>query len=140
MPNNPVTRAEMERLGALLFGYAWKVRLAHALEVNRRTMSRWISDGAMPDWAGERLRAMVRIAPPPGSTADQDRDDACAEALEPEITRIVTMAESAGWHHAEIITALIALSLSDLRLAAGDDAALAFLAEASQAIRAQPLD
>lgn len=83
---------------------------------------------------------MVRIAPPPGSTADQDRDDACAEALEPEITRIVTMAESAGWHRAEIITALIALSLSDLRLAAGDDAALAFLAEASQAIRAHPLD
>lgn len=137
MPNRPVTRDEMERLGALLFGYGWKSALATALEVDRKTVSRWIKTDVMPDWAGDRLRDMARIAPPPGSTADQDRDDACAEALEPEITRIVHMAESAGWHRAEIITALIALSLSDLRLHAGDAAALEFLAECAAAVRAQ---
>lgn len=135
MNKSPVTRDEMERLGVRLFGRHWIIPLASALDVNRRQVTRWIDADAMPDWAGDRLRDMVRIAPPPGSTADQDRDAACAEALEPEITRIVHMAESAGWHRAEIITALIALSLSDLRLHAGDAAALEFLAECAAAVR-----
>lgn len=137
--SKPMTREEMERLGALLFGYGWKSSLAEALEVNRKTVSRWISDGAAPEWAADRLRGMVRIAPPPGTSADNDRDDACAEALEPELTRIVGMAESAGWHRAEIIVAIMALLLSDLRSQAGDKAALDFLEEAAEAVRSQPL-
>jgi len=135
---SPMTREEMERLGALLWGYGWKSSLADALEVNRKTVSRWVADGAVPPWAADRLRGMVRIAPPPGSTADDDRDDACAEALEPELTRIVGMAEAAGWHRAEIVVAIMALSLSDLRQQVGDEAALAFLSEAAGAIRSQP--
>lgn len=134
-----MTRNELERLGALLWGYGWKSSLADALEVNRKTVSRWIADGAVPEWAADRLRGMVRIAPPPGTSADDDRDDACAEALEPEMTRIVSMAESAGWHRAEIIVAIMALSLSDLRSQAGDQAALDFLAEAAEAVRSQPI-
>lgn len=134
-----MTRNELERLGALLWGYGWKSSLADALEVNRKTVSRWISDGAVPEWAADRLRGMVRIAPPPGTSADDDRDDACAEALEPELTRIVGMAEASGWHRAEIIVAIMALSLSDLRSQAGDQAALDFLAEAAEAVRSQPI-
>lgn len=134
-----MTREELERLGALLWGYGWKSSLADALEVNRKTVSRWIADGAVPEWAADRLRGMVRIAPPPGTSADDDRDDACAEALDPELTRIVGMAESAGWHRAEIIVAIMALSLSDLRAHAGDQAALDFLAEAADAVRIQPI-
>lgn len=134
-----MTRNELERLGALLWGYGWKSSLADALEVNRKTVSRWIAVGAVPEWAADRLRGMVRIAPPPGTSADDDRDDACAEALEPELTRIVGMAESAGWHRAEIIVAIMALSLSDMRSQAGDQAALDFLAEAAEAVRSQPI-
>lgn len=136
--DHAMTREEMERLGALLWGYGWKSSLADALEVNRKTISRWIADGTVPPWAADRLRGMVRIAPPPGSTADQDRNDACAEALEPELTRIVGMAEAAGWQRAEIVVAIIALSLSDLRQNAGNAAALEFLAKAAEAIRSQP--
>lgn len=136
--HHPMTRDELERLGALLWGYGWKSSLADALEINRKTVSRWIADGAVPDWAAERLRGMVQIAPPPGSTALDDRDDACAEALEPELTRIVRSAEAAGWCRAEIVTAVIALCLSDLRIAAGDSAALEFLSHAADAIRSQP--
>lgn len=136
--DHAMTREEMERLGALLWGYGWKSSLADALEVSRKTISRWIADGTVPPWAADRLRGMVRIAPPPGSTADQDRDDACAEALEPELTRIVGMAEAAGWQRAEIVVAIIALSLSDLRQNAGNAAALEFLAKAAEAIRSQP--
>lgn len=134
-----MTRNELEHLGALLWGYGWKSSLAEALEVNRKTVGRWIADGVAPEWAADRLRGMVRIAPPPGTSADDDRDDACAEAIEPELTRIVGMAESAGWHRAEIIVAIMALSLSDLRARAGDHAALDFLAEAAEAVRSQPI-
>lgn len=134
----PMGRTELERLGALLFGYGWKSAVADVLEVNRRTISRWIADDAVPDRLAARLRDMVRIAPPPGSSAGQDRDDACQEAIEPELTRIVTLAESAGWHRAELVTALIALSVSDLRHAVGDAAAMAFLDEVKTAIREQP--
>lgn len=132
-----MTRDEMGRLGALLFGYGWKSALADALEVNRRQISRWIADDTMPEWAAERLRGMVRIAPPPGSTADEDRDDACADAIEPELTRIVNMAQSAGWHRAELMTAILALTVSDLRHHAGAAATADLLRQAIDALHAQ---
>ncbi len=77
MPDLTMTRDELERLGALLFGYGWKSTLADVLEINRKTVSRWIADNAVPAWAAERLRTMVTIAPPPGTTDADDRDDAC---------------------------------------------------------------
>jgi hypothetical protein len=129
-----MNRDELERLGALLFGYGWKSTLADVLEINRKTVSRWIADDAVPAWAAERLRTMVTIAPPPGTTDADDRDDACQDALEPELTRIVAMAEGAGWHRAEIVTAIFALSLSDIRNAAGDAAALEMLDQAREVI------
>lgn len=134
MRDHPMTRDEMERLGALLFGYGWKSALADHMDINRKTVSRWIADDAVPGWAADRLRAMVAIAPPPGSTADQDRDDACQDAMEPELTRIVHMAEGAGWHRAEIITAILALAVSDIRLHAGAEAAAEILREAIAAL------
>ena len=129
-----MNRDELERLGALLFGYGWKSTLADVLEINRKTVSRWIADDAAPAWAAERLRTMVTIAPPPGTTDADDRDDACQDAIEPELTRIVALAEGAGWHRAEIVTAIFALSLSDIRNAAGDAVALEMLGQARDAI------
>lgn len=107
MPDLTMNRDELERLGALLFGYGWKSTLADVLEINRKTVSRWIADDAAPAWAAERLRTMVTIAPPPGTTDADDRDDACQDAIEPELTRIVALAEGAGWHRAEIVTAIM---------------------------------
>lgn len=122
-----MNRDELERLGALLFGFAWKSRLADTLEINRKTVSRWIADDTVAPWAAERLRAMVAIAPPPGSSAADDRDDACQDAIEPDLTRIVALAEGAGWHRSEVAAAIIALSVSDIRAHAGDAAAIEFL-------------
>ena len=76
MPDLTMNRDELERLGALLFGYGWKSTLADVLEINRKTVSRWIADDAVPAWAAERLRTMVTIAPPPGTTDADDRDAA----------------------------------------------------------------
>lgn len=129
-----MNRVELERLGALLFGYGWKAQLADSLEINRKTVSRWISADDVPEWAAERLRGMVRIAPPPGSSVADDRDDACAEAIEPELTRLVQMAEGAGWHRGEVSVAMIALAMSDIRNHSGDVAAREILAEIDRAL------
>lgn len=133
-------REELERIGTLLFGYSWKSRMADALEINRKTISRWIADDAVAAWAVTRLRTMANIAPPPGSSSDDDRDDACQDAIEPEVSRIVDMAVAAGWHRAEIITALLALLIADLRLRAGDPAVIEVLQQAIEAVRRQPVD
>lgn len=137
MTDRPMTREEMERLGALLFGYGWKARLADALEINRKTVSRWIADGDVPAWAADRLRQMVAIAPPAGSTDADDRDDACQDAIEPDLTRLMVLAEAAGWHRAEIVTAILALSVSDIRAHSGDDMAVAMLQDIIDALRAE---
>lgn len=137
MPDNSsMTREELERLGALLFGYGWKARLADVLEVNRKTVSRWIADGEVPKWAADRLHDMARIAPPPGTTDHDTRDDACQDAIEPELTRIVALAEAAGWHRAEVVAAIMALSLSEILQHAGKPAALQMLAEMRTAVDA----
>jgi hypothetical protein len=134
MLDHKMTREELERLGALLFGYGWKNRLADVLEINRKTVSRWIADGDVPSWAADRIRQMTTIAPPPGTTDADDRDDACQDAMEPELTRLMILAEGAGWHRAEIMTAIVALSVSDIRHHAGTDAAVQILREAIDAL------
>jgi len=132
-----MNRDELERLGALLFGYGWKARLADVLEINRKTVSRWIADDDVPGWAADRLRLMTTIAPPPGSTDEDDRDDACQDALEPELTRITTLAEGAGWNRAEIMTAIAALAVSDIRHIAGPQVAIDMLEGMIKAVRVQ---
>lgn len=138
--SKPMSRAEFERLGATIWGgRGWKSESARAFEVNRKTIGRWIAGDSVPDWAAVRLRAMAHIAPPPGSTADQDRDDACAEALEGDLSRLVELAIDAGWHRAEIQTAIMSLTLGDMITHAGADATLSLLDQTAELIRADHL-
>jgi len=51
-----MNRNELERLGALLFGYGWKARLADVLDINRKTVSRWIADDDVAPWAADHPR------------------------------------------------------------------------------------
>lgn len=136
-----MNRTELESLCRPLFGYGWKSRLAEALGINRKSVSRWIANDEVPDWAAERVRELAGRpalppipAPPPGTTDADDRDDACQDAIEPDLTRLVNLAEDAGWHRAEIATAIVALVLADLRSLAGDAATLAFLDDARGAV------
>lgn len=62
-----------------------------------------------------------RIAPPPaGSSAEDDRDEACCDALEPHLLILRDRAVAAGWTDAEIVTAILALTISEMRARAGD--------------------
>lgn len=61
------------------------------------------------------------IQPPPaGSAADDDRDDACADAIEPHLSRLLARADAAGWARPETLTAILSLVVSEMRAGAGD--------------------
>lgn len=135
MNGKPMTRAEFERLGSGIWGgHGWKSEAARAFEVDRKTVGRWIAGDLVPDWAATRLRAMAHIAPPPGSTADQDRDDACAEAVEGDLSRLFELATDAGWQRAEVQVAILSLIVTDILTHAGPKSALELLDQARAAI------
>lgn len=131
----PMNRAELERHAALLFGrdadgapkYGWQVRLAARLPgrsgkpVSRESLRLWMRDDRVPDGIAAYIRAMTSIAPPPGTNSAMDRDDACREALEPEMTRLRDLAVTVGWHPAEVAAAILALTLDEIRTHAGDE-------------------
>lgn len=115
-PDRTLTRADLERICQPLFGYGWKSRLAEALGINRKSVSRWIANDEVPEWAAERVRelagrpALAPIpAPPPGTTDRDDRDDACAEALRPAVEALIAAAERAGWTRAEALIAFASM-------------------------------
>ena len=138
-----MTRKELERHAALLFGrdadghpkHGWQARLAERLPgksgkaVSRESIRLWMRDDAVPEWAAAMIRAMAAIAPPPGSTSDEDRDAACITAMDPELTRIRDLAVSVGWHPAEVAAAMLSLTLSEIRDGAGDDGLQAILSQ-----------
>ncbi len=76
-------------------------------------------------------RNVNHVAPPPtGTSVEDDRDEACVEALEPHVTRLASRAVAAGWSDAEIAAALLALVVSEMRAKAGDAATRQTLASA----------
>lgn len=75
-------------------------------------------------------RASRVAQPPSGSTAADDRDDACSDALEPHVARLSSRAMAAGWSEAEIVTALLSLIVSEMRAKAGNSATRATLSSA----------
>lgn len=139
-----MTTTELERHAALLFGrgpdgrprHGWQARMIEKIPgksgrpLSRESLRGWMRDDHVPAWAAEIIRAMAAIAPPPGSGSEDDRDDACAEAIEPELTRLRDLAMAAGWHPAEVAAAILSLTVGEIRTHAGDLAARAMLDQA----------
>lgn len=143
-----MTTAELQRHAALLYGrdpdghpkHGWQKWLASRLPgksgtpISRETIRLWMRADEVPEWAASMIRAMASIAPPPGSSSAEDRDDACREAIEPEMTRIRDLAISVGWHPAEVATAVLALTIDEIRDNAGDATAETLLTAALESI------
>lgn len=125
-----MNRTEAQRLGSYVWGYGWQTKLAEAVEVQPRTVRRWIAADSIPEFAADRLRAMAHIAPPPGSSANEDRDDACADAMEGDLSRLVELATDAGWNRAEVQVAILSLTVTDILAYAGPAATLEVLDQA----------
>lgn len=53
--------ATLEKVGMALFGNIWQTDLARELEINDRTVRRWVSgDQAIGDWVWDRLPPLCR--------------------------------------------------------------------------------
>lgn len=134
-----MTAPELNSRAASVYGNRWQSALGRDMGVALRTVQRWARDGIDKPATAEGVRRFLNeraagaIAPPPaGSTDKLDRDDACADALEPAATALVAKAEAAGWSRPEIDAALLSLIVSDMRAIAGDRATRATLAAAIQ--------
>lgn len=128
--NKKMGRDELERHGQQLFGYGWKSSLAEHLDANRKTVSRWIAADAVPEWAAEAIRAMVSIAPPPGTTEQDDRDDICYDAIQPKLLALVDAAENVGWNRGEVLAAVLSAALGDIMARVGRDEVIQILDQA----------
>lgn len=131
-----ICQSEFERLAALTWGCpGWKTEAAAAIGVSRSTVSRWLEDDKVPGWAAERIRAMAQLAPPPGSMVSEDRDNECAQVMEGELSRLVDLAESAGWHRGEVVAAILSFAIDDNLRHAGKDPALEILEQARSLVK-----
>jgi hypothetical protein len=126
--NDQAASTEFRRLGEKLWGYGWQQKAARHFEVSDRSVRHWVAGArVVPPNVLDELRVMVDIAPPPHTTAVDDRDDACRDALEPALTELRNRAISAGWHPAEVATAILALTVDEIRIGAGDAATVEIL-------------
>ncbi|OUI92548.1 hypothetical protein HK19_01070 [Acetobacter persici] len=112
---------------------------SQSLPINYDNLRKMISGHRpVPEWVGARLNEIERlasIAPPPASLhPDADRDEPCAEALEPHLDNLLARATQAGWHPAEVVTAVLGWSVHAAVEGAGTESARALLDSAREII------
>lgn len=136
-----MTRDELHSLASAVYGARWQSRLSRDMSVALRTVQRWARDGidrtATAEGARRFLeeRRVARVAAPPAGTTDaENRDDDCADALEPAVLATIAAAADVGWSDAEILAAILTIIVHEMRQRAGDHAATATLTEAIQTI------
>lgn len=117
-------KTEFIRLASSVWGYGYQTRAAKYFDVSDRAVRRWCSgESSVPVGILDELRKMADILPPPaGTTAEDDRDDDCYTAIEPAVAKLVERAVAKGWSLAEVLTALLAISVSEMHHRAGGDA------------------
>jgi len=124
--------AQFRRMIEQLWGYGAQTKAARHFAVSDRTIRHWVAgERSIPDRVMSELRAMVSIAPPPGTDSTEDRDEACREAMEPAMTELRDRALAAGWHPAEVAAAILSMTIDEIRHHAGDAAAREILEQAA---------
>lgn len=128
---------EFESLAASVYGARWQSQLSRDLGVPLRTVQRWRANGITNTASSEGVRRFLeerrvaRIAPPPtGTTAADDRDEECRNAIEPGVRALIAAALDVGWDRAEVLAAVLAANLDEMRAHAGDDATRSTLQQA----------
>lgn len=119
----------------------WQSQLGRDMKIALRTIQRWSRDGIDKTATAEGVRRFLeerRIArlpaPPAGSTPNDDRDDACYEAIAPSIGAVTAAARDVGWTDAETLTAILAVAVDGMIDAAGERATIETLRMAIRAV------
>lgn len=95
-------------------------------------------------WRADLLRLMTgdprAVAPPPaGLPSAVDRDGPCGEAIDPHLDRLLGQAVAAGWHPAEVTTAVLTWAVHTIADAAGTGPARQTLREAEELLDLRPV-
>lgn len=134
-----MTSAEFHSLASTVYGARWQSQLSRDMGIALRTIQRWARDGIDKTATAEGVRRFLeerrvsRMAyPPEGTTPEDDRDDACYEAVRPSIMAIMAAATDIGWSEAETLTAILSTIVEHMR--AGDEATATTLRAAVTAL------
>lgn len=121
---NDELNTEFARLAAAVWGFGYQTKASRHFDVADRTVRRWCSgDSPVPANVMAELRQIADIrSPPEGSSDEDDRDDACYDAIEPAVGKLAERAVANGWSIGEVLTALLAISVSEMKAKAGDKA------------------
>jgi hypothetical protein len=121
---------DLAEAGRTLFGpgHGSMKQLANALDVSYDSLRHVLSGrrAMPPGWEIELKRLLAgasdQIRRPPSSIGPEiDRNDACADALDPHLDTLAVRAEAAGWHPAEVVAAVISWAAHRAADGAGDE-------------------
>lgn len=123
-PQVAAEKAEFRERGAALFGRSvsgrgWQAGLSRAYGISDRRVRLYIAEPPtqwlpVPSWLLSALRTGVMAkreinvtGPKPGTGPTDDRDEAAYRALSPALDTVVQAGCDAGWHPAEVTTAVL---------------------------------
>lgn len=136
-----MTAPELAALASQCYGQRWQSALARDLDVNVRTVQRWAADGIQRQSTADSVRRFLterRVTTIPGPSSglsEEERDDACHDALLSPVTALARAADDVGWHPAEVWVAILSIAVEQMIQMAGADATSEMLEQSLASIR-----
>lgn len=132
--------SDLAALASAVYGPRWQSAFARDFDTALRTVQRWARDGIeKPATAGAvrrflEERAALRVSPPP-SDGYSDVDDDAYDEFRPRIEALVQAGIAAGWDPAEVMTAILAVTIDIMRHYAGPEPTIETLDAALKSLR-----
>jgi hypothetical protein len=139
-----MTAAELAALASQCYGQRWQSALARDMNINVRTVQRWAADGIDKPATASNVRRflterrVVSIPTPDPTLSEEERDDACYNAMEPPLAALTSAADDQGWHPAEIWVAVLAIACDRLYAMGGRSAAVETVEQAINDLKQRP--
>lgn len=139
-----MTANDLESLASSVYGWGWQSQLSREMGIGYRTVQRWAGAGINKPATADAVRRFIderrtaRIpAPPAGTSPEDDRDDACADAIDAPIAATLAAAEAVGWSRAEALTAGLSIIVTYMRASAGTPATITTLRAAIETLKSE---
>lgn len=135
---------ELAALASQCYGPNWQSPLARDMEINVRTVQRWARGGIDKSATAENVRRFLTdrrvasIPAPDASMTEDERDDACYDAMETPLSALASAADDQGWHPAEVWVAVMAIAADRLYAMAGRTATIETIAPIVTELQGRP--
>ena len=131
-----MTASELASLATAAYGAQWQSALAREMRIALRTVQRWAADGIPKDATASAVRvflvgrARIKVAKPAAGADDDARDDLAFAECQPVIAALIGAGQDAGFHEAEILTAVLSITTGRMADGAGIPATVETLKQA----------